>query len=133
MHALRPAFLPALLGLLLAACATSGALTPSASVTTLMAGWERHFGVEWMAEPEGSDARRLRGTLSVFTGEPVMDLRLLGQALDAEGRVIGQRLAWAGDVGGSGRVSFEIPHLPAAERYRVAVWDYTSLQADGKE
>jgi len=34
-------------------------------------------------------------------------------------------------VNGFGRAYFEVPNLPAASTYRMSVWDYTWLQADG--
>jgi len=58
-------------------------------------------------------------------------LRLLAQALDASGAVVGQRIAWVPEgVGGYERAYFEIRHLPAAEHYRVSVWDYSRSQAE---
>jgi len=35
-------------------------------------------------------------------------------------------------VPGLGRAYFEVPHLPAADRYAVSVWDYTFLESDGR-
>ena len=37
-----------------------------------------------------------------------------------------------GGVPGLGRAYFEVPHLPAADRYAVSVWDYTFLESDGR-
>jgi hypothetical protein len=57
-------------------------------------------------------------------------LRLLAQALDASGAVVGQRISWVpGGVGGFQRAYFEISGLPQAERYRVSVWKYTFQQS----
>lgn len=121
-----------LIMVLTAACGpTSRALTPSGSVTTLMAGWERHFTLDWTVEPEQGGTRRLRGYVHSQHGEFAERVRLLGQALDPSGVVIGQRIEWVpGGVGGFGRVYFEVPRLPPADTYRVTVWDYTFIQSD---
>lgn len=123
-----------LLAAAVSACATTGgSLTPLGSATTLMAGWERHFALDWTVEPERGDARRLRGYVSNQHGEYAESVRLLGQALDSSGAVVGQRIAFIpSGVAGSGRASFEIPHLPPADHYRVSVWDYTFHQSDSR-
>ena len=100
--------------------------------TTLMAGWERHFTIEWTAEPEQSESRRVRGFVSGRQGEHADPVRLLAQALDSSGAVVGQRIAWVpGGVSGFQQAYFEIPNLPPAAQYRVSVWDYTFLQSPG--
>ena len=77
-------------------------------------------------------ARRVSGYVYNRHGEYALDLRLLAQALDPSGAVIGQRIAWVpGGVGGSGRAYFEVPNLPPANSYRVSVWDYTWAQGTG--
>jgi hypothetical protein len=118
-----------LLALWLPACGRdSESLTPSAKVTTLTAGWERHFKLEWIVEPQPGGVA-LRGFVTSTNGERAEPLRLLAQALDASGAVVGQRIAWVvGGVGGFQRVSFEFTDLPPAPRYRVSVWDYTFQQ-----
>lgn len=122
-----------LIAALAAGCGTANShLTPSASVSTLMAGWERHFTLDWAVEPEPGDSRRVRGYVQNQHGESAEGLRVLGQALDGSGAVIGQRIARVpGGVGGFGRGYFEIAHLPRATSYKVTVWDYTFLQSDG--
>ena len=122
-----------LLVVVTAACGTtSRALTPSGSVTTLMAGWERHFTLDWTVEPEQGGTRRLRGYVYSQHGEFAERVRLLAQALDPSGEVVGQRIQWVpGGVGGFGRAYFEIPHLPPADKHRVTVWDYAFSQSDG--
>ena len=122
-----------LIAVAVSACGTvSSHLTPSASTTSLMAGWEYRFNLDWSVEPEKGDARRIRGHISSQHGEYAEPVRLLVQALDSSGNVVSQRLAWVpGGVGGFGRGYFEIPHLPPADHYRVTVWDYTFLQSDG--
>jgi hypothetical protein len=109
---------------------TSSYLTPSGSTTTLMAGWEYRFKIEWAVELEQGGARRLRGYVSSQHGGFSDHVRLLAQALDPTGTVVGQRIEWVPrGVGGFGRRYFEVPHLPPADHYRVTVWDYTFHQA----
>ena len=120
-----------LIAVVTAACGTtSHSLTPSSSVTTLMAGWEHHFTLDWTVEPEQGAARTLRGYVYSKYGGAAEPVRLLGQALDPSGVVLGQRIAWVpAGVGGFGRAYFEVPHLPLADKYRVTVWDYTFMQS----
>jgi hypothetical protein len=114
------------------ACASSGYLVPSSSTTTLMAGWERHFAVDWTTVPERSGARRIVGHLTGRQGECAEPVRVLAQALDSNGAVVAQRIGWVvGGVNGFQRAYFEVPNLPAAAQYRVTVWDYTFLQSPG--
>jgi hypothetical protein len=67
---------------------SSGYLASTGSFTTLTAGWEQHFTLEWVAEAE------------------------------------------SGGVNGFGRAYFAVAQMPAADKYRVTVWDYTWLQTD---
>ena len=119
-----------LLGLGLAACGNdSDSLKPSASVTTLMAGWEKHFLLEWTTEPRAGGVQ-LQGTVTSRHGARAEPMRLLAQALDASGAVVGQQIArLPGGFGGFQRAYFEFPDLPKADRYRVSVWDYTFEQS----
>ena len=119
-----------LLGLGLAACGNdSDSLKPSASVTTLTAGWEKHFTLEWTTEPRAGGVQ-LQGTVTSRHGARAEPMRLLAQALDATGAVVGQQIArLPGGVGGFQRAYFEFSELPTADRYRVSVWDYTFEQS----
>lgn len=118
-----------------AACANlgTGASPPlSSTATTLMYGWERYFTIEWAADADRNGARRVTGYVYNVKGEYALDMRVLAQALDASGTVVGQRIAFVpGGVGGLGRVYFEVPNLPVASTYRVSVWDYTWAQGVG--
>jgi len=118
---------------MLGACA--GASPPlTMTTTTLMSGWEQHFTVEWAADQGRNGARRVTGYVYNWHGEYAEGLRVLAQALDPTGAVIGQRIAFVpSGVGGSGRVYFEVPNLPAASSYRVSVWDYTWVQGTGNK
>src|SRR5213592_4362300 len=69
----------ALVAVAATACASSGYLTPSTSATTLMAGWERHFAVDWTTEPQRGGARRIVGHLTGLQGECAEPVRVLAQ------------------------------------------------------
>ena len=120
-----------LIAVAVTACGTASSyLTPSGSTTTLMAGWEYRFKLEWSVDPEPDGNRRIRGYIASQYGERAEAVRVLGQALDASGAVVGPRIAYVpGGVPGFARVYFEIPHLPPADHYRVSVWDYTLNQS----
>jgi hypothetical protein len=120
-----------LVALTVTACAVPTS-TPTTSNMTLTAGWERHFVVDWTVDPEQSGARLVHGFVTSQTGEKVESMRLLAQALDASGGVVGQEIAWLpGGLNSSQRAYFEIGRLPSAAQYRVSVWDYSFYQADG--
>jgi hypothetical protein len=133
MTTIRSGVLTALLTAMCTACAPFGSELPlSMTATTLTAGWEHHFRVEWAAAEQGPNARKVSGYVSNQSGELAINMRVLAQAVDSTGNVVGQRIAFVpGGVGGFGRVYFEVPNLPAAPTYRVSVWDYTWFQADG--
>ena len=106
----------------------SPSLTPS--TTTLMLGWERWFKLDWSVASEPDGGRRIRGYITNTSGQAAEPVRLLAQALDASGAVVGQRIAWVPEgLGGYERAYFEVSHLPSADHYRVSVWDYSFLQA----
>ena len=130
MKALRFGLLIAVLVTLSAACAPYGA-TPS-TTTTLMSGWEHHFSIDWSTAEQGQNSRKVWGYVYNHNGEFATHLRVLAQAVDPAGAVIGNQIAYVpGGVGGGGRVYFEVPNLPVAPTYRVSVWDYTWFQAPG--
>lgn len=116
------------------ACGTASSyLTPSGSTTTLMAGWDRWFKLEWSVERGGGGTNRITGYITSQYGEGADSVRVLAQALDASGAVVGQQIAWVpGGVGGFSHRYFEVPRLPVANRYQVSVWDYSFRQADNR-
>ena len=116
-----------------AACGEIGAAPPlSMTATTLTAGWEHHFAFEWTATEQSQSSRKVSGYVYNRNGEFATSLRVLAQAVDSGGAVVGQRIAYVpGGVGGFGRAYFEVPNLPATAGYRLSVWDYTWFQADG--
>jgi hypothetical protein len=117
-----------------AACAEIGAAPPlSMTATTLTAGWEHHFSFEWTATEQNQTSRKVSGYVYNRKGEFATSLRVLAQAVDAGGAVVGQRIVYVpGGVSGFGRAYFEVPNLPVTASYRLSVWDYTWFQADGK-
>src|SRR5262245_52658479 len=133
MRSIRVGVLIGLVALLSAACAeTTTTLPLSMTTTTLTAGWEQHFRFEWAAADQGQTSKKVSGYVYSRNGEYAIDLRVLVQAVDSGGTVVGQRIAFVpGGVGGFGRAYFEVPNLPATASYRVSVWDYTWLQSPG--
>jgi hypothetical protein len=131
MKAIRLALLLGLIGTTAAACATSAAAPgPGSGYNTLMLGWEHHFTIDWTAADQGPNTRKVSGYVDNQNGESAMHLRVLAQAIDTNGTVVGQRIAYVpGGVGGFGRAYFSVPDLPVADNYRVSVWDYTWFQA----
>jgi hypothetical protein len=112
-------------GMLLASCST-GAIAPSATMTTLTPGADQWFRLTWEPVPE-SDGKhvRLRGYVENTYGEPVGRVQLLAQALDTSGNVVDQKIVSVpGAVPAFDRVYYEIPALLQATRYRVTVWAY---------
>jgi hypothetical protein len=120
----------AMAALVVTACATAThEAAPTASLTTLIPGWERYFEVDWTAAPEPGGLRRLDGYVYNRYGEYAADVRLLIQALDASGAIVDQRVVWGPTgVGGFGRAYFDVRHLPEADHYRVSVWDFRLIQ-----
>ena len=118
-----------------AACASTGtAPAPRATATTLMAGWEQHFTIEWAADEQSPNTRRISGYVYSQYGDFATSLRVSAQAVDSTGAVVGQRVVYVpGGVGGFGRAYFEVPNLPATPNYRVSVWDYEWFQAPNRK
>src|SRR5204862_6768940 len=102
-----------------ASCVTVGR-DAAASASTLMAGWETHFKLDWAVEPEGANARVVRGYIASLHGQHAEPVRILARALDGSGVFVGSPIAWIpGGVSGLGRAYFAVPPLPGAERVEV--------------
>jgi hypothetical protein len=131
MKVIRPALLISLVVVTAVACSSSGATPPpGAGYNTLMSGWEHHFSIDWTAADQARNSRKVTGYVYNQNGEFATSLRVLAQAVDTRGTVVGQRIAYVpGGVGGFGRAYFSVPDLPIADNYRVSVWDYTWFQA----
>jgi len=119
-----------LLGLTTTACGfIAHYFTPPPSTTTLMTGWEHRFALDWTVTPGPDGSSRVEGYVSNLNGERAMSLRVMARAVDAQGQVLGQQIAWVPDgAPGFSRAYFVVPHLPRAESYVVTVWDYTLFQ-----
>jgi len=110
----------------LAGCATTN--TPSAALTSLNPQAQQSFRVTWTAEPE-RDGARLHGYVESSLGDSVTRVQVLGQALDASGNVIGQRVEWVPEtIPAFGRGYYEIRKMPPADQYRVSVWSFDRLK-----
>src|SRR5258707_5597009 len=98
-----------------------------------MQGGDDWYRLDGSTERERGGAARIGGSITNECGGGAEPLRLLGQALDTSGAVVGQRIVWVPEgVGGYQRAYFEIWHLPAADHYRVSVWDYSFMQAEAQ-
>ena len=119
-----------LLALVGAGGCTTSALTPSASVTTAVQGWERYFRLDWtgQAVPGGM---AIDGYIYNTYGSSAANVRVLAQALDATDGVIAQRIEWVqGVVPNFSRSYFRVAALPPAAAYRVTVWSFDIIESD---
>jgi hypothetical protein len=116
------------------ACATGGdQLSPSASFTTLMPGWESKFSVEWKVTPVQDGSRLIFGRVTSRYGQYAEPMILLGQALDGSENVVSQRVERVpGGVPGFNSTYFEISRMAAADHYKVTVWAYSFLEERGR-
>jgi hypothetical protein len=119
------------LGPLAAGCAGTGALpamTPSASMTTAIQGWEHYFALEWAPESKPS-GESIGGYIYNKYGASAVNVQILAQGLDAGGNVVSQKLAWVqGTVPPMNRALFTVPGLAPAPRYRVTVWAFEFVE-----
>ena len=113
-----------------AGCLTGGP-EPSETVTTLSPDAQQWFKIDWAAVPRPDGTVRVEGFIQNTHGTAAR-VRLLAQALDPAGKVIGQKLWWLEAIPGFGRVSYRIPGLPRADHYRVTVWSYTRIESDDR-
>ncbi|HEV8141795.1 MAG TPA: hypothetical protein VGQ77_02995 [Methylomirabilota bacterium] len=119
-------------GILIAAIAagatTASGLTPSASVTTAIQGWEHWLRLEWTAAPH-ANGQAIDGYVYNKHGSPIAGVQLLAQGLDGAGKVVDQKIEWVpGMVPGLQRAYFRIPPMRQAERYQVTVWAFNIIQ-----
>lgn len=110
--------------LVLAACAA-----PSGPLHPLVVGWESYFDVEWSADRRG-DKPVIAGRVHNRYGSAMADVRLLVEALDAQGNVVAQRLTWLGTtLSPFDSAYFEVPAPAPAESYRVAVYSFDRVES----
>lgn len=122
-----------LIAVVVSACATgSDPLTSRTEYDTMVPGWESKFTLDWKVEPSKDGTSRLYGRIYSRYGQHASPFRVLGMAVDQGGNVVGQRIEWvSGGVPGFTQVYFEIGHLASAASYKVTVWDYTFIEAQG--
>lgn len=114
--------------------AQGNALTSPTEFDTMVPGWESKFSLDWKVEAARDGTNRLYGRVVSHYGQHAAPFRVLGMALDAAGKVVGQRIEWVpGGVPGFTNVYFEIDRLAVAASYRVTVWDYTFVEARGNQ
>jgi hypothetical protein len=103
--------------------------TAAAELQPLMAGWERHFTVDWQpGQYRGQPA--LQGYVNNVSPHHAANIRVLVESLDAGGKVTSQKVAWlVGDLLGGGRLYFQVP-TAVAPAYRVRVFSYDRIEVD---
>lgn len=127
-----------LVGLVLIATVAAGCtgvtgMTPSASTSTAVQGWENFFTLDWTAQAT-PDGREIDGYINNTYGTPAGNVQVLAQAVDASGAIVGQKLAWVpGVVPPKNRSYFRVAGLPPADAYRVSVWAFDWLETGGDD
>jgi hypothetical protein len=117
---------------LAAGCSGAAAgVTPSASTTTAIQGWEYYFRLEWDAV-EMAGGKQVGGYIYNNYGAAAGNVRILAQGVDGAGNLVGQRIAWVpGTVPALSRSYFTVAGLPEASQYRVSVWAWDFVQSPG--
>jgi hypothetical protein len=116
------------LALIATGCAPAGG--PAGPLTPLVLGTEQHVAIEWHAEPSPGSTL-VRGYVVNHSPYTFDRVRVLVDALDAAGQIIGQRIVWApGLLGSWGRNYFEAPMVPTPT-YRVRVFAYDRIETGG--
>jgi len=118
------------LGLGLALLLATPGVAPARELQPLSSGWEQHFSVTW-------DTIQRRGRLEVEgyvnnqSPYRVGNVRVLVDSLDDTGRTVDQRVSWVlGELGGGGRLYFEVPVTQAAH-YTVRIFSYDRIDEAG--
>ena len=119
----------AVLGFVAMVAATAGA-SAAAELQPQMWGWERVFNVSWQpAQHRGQPV--VEGYVTNVSPYETAQIRILVESLDGAGQVTAQRVAWVpGDLGGGGRLFFQVPAVPASA-YRVRIFSYDRVERDG--
>ena len=117
--------------LAIAALTAGCAPVPSGPLTPLVVGTEQHVTVEW--HPQQSEQPTVVwGYVHNHSPYTFDQLRVLIDALDAHGQILGQRLVWSpGVLGTWGRNYFEAPMGPAPA-YRARVFSYDRVESGGR-
>ena len=105
-----------------------GVTVLAATLEPLVQGWEQFFRIEWNAgERRGEPV--VYGHVVNEWGMPARSVRLLVDALDPAGNVVGQKVTWVPGVLTPGtRAPFEAPAPAAAPTYRVSVFAFDWVQ-----
>jgi hypothetical protein len=115
---------------LLVALATGHGATAQ-TLTPLFHGWERYFTITWESSQERGQPV-ISGYIKNDAGFPARRIQVLVDALDASGRVTGQRVSWLGSSLTPGmRAYFEVPAPPPSAppgTYRVSVFAFDWVQ-----
>lgn len=112
--------------LLIALAIVNGATAQT--LTPLVLGWERFFTLTWEASQDRGQPI-VSGYIKNDAGFGARRIQLLVEAIDASGRVTGQRVSWLGSSLTAGmRAYFETPAPPPAASYRVSVFAYEWAQ-----
>ena len=110
----------------------SNPLTSPTEFDSLVPGWQSKFSLDWKVQPSKDGTNIVYGQIHSYYGQFASHFRVLGMAVDASGKVIGQRIEWVpGGVPGFTQVYFEIDKLAPAASYRVTVWDYYYIEGRG--
>ena len=128
-RSLLPAALVAV-AMVSAGCAAFN-IQPSAEMTSLNPAWQNWFRFDYAVDEDKAGKRRISGYPQNNYGEAAHDIRILLQALDKSGAIVAQQITWGSFVPGLSRSYFELRNVPAADQYRLSVWDFTFDQAPG--
>lgn len=105
----------------------------AAPLEPLVSGWEAYFKLDWQAEHRAGRPV-LTGHVLNDWGVPAASLQLLVEGLDGSGAVISQRVEWLGTMLTPGtRAYFELPVSGTAPAWRVSVFAFDWVEADGGE
>jgi hypothetical protein len=97
-------------------------------LTPLVIGWERFFALNWESWQDRGQPT-VGGYIKNEAGFPARKIQLLVEAVDASGRVTGQRVSWLGSALTPGmRAYFEAPAPGPAPSYRVSVFAFDWIQ-----
>lgn len=97
----------------------------------LVLGWEQFFKLDWQAEEAGGRPV-VSGHVFNDWGMPAANMRLLVDGLDAEGRVLEQKVSWLGFTLTPGtRAPFQVVLAEPAAAYRVSVFAFDWVERGG--
>jgi hypothetical protein len=126
-----------LLGTSVGPAACAAARNPSAVATTrvltsLSPSWPRFFKLDW-APIVKQGTTTIEGHIHNDGNFTAARVRLLVDALDGSGNVVGQRLVWLlpPDLAPGTQQYFSVPMPEAAASYRVSVYSFDSKKGSG--